>query len=441
MKARVLRKGRVRMVQAGNARVRIFARMLRRKFASGERTYRQFEVYWFDFDGVLHRKFRNSPQEAEALARTKAEELAQGSRQADLHPEDVLTYKRAWAACIDDPRPMDEIARDGAEARRMMPGMTFTEMAKFCARHIGPKVASGTVAEILPICLADKKRTELIGQRHYQDFKDRLAFFGRAFPGPVKDIMAAEIKTWLNVLPVANRTRNNYLGALKNFWNWCEAAVPPFVSEEMNRAVQKLRKAKVAGAEKPIYEPAQLRALLDAAELEGLTEMIPYLVIGAFADMRSAEMEKLPVRAICLNKGQIEVSADVAKGRKGNPKPRTILLSENLKRWLLTFPPRAKGLDDLLAPPNFRRKLVRIARAANVRWLNNGLRRSAISYAKALGISLEDVAKQAGNSPQIAEANYLNRTAKFEEAIQWFGLNPHLQGARQTLLFPSLAQR
>lgn len=76
-----------------------------------------------------------------------------------------------------------------------------------------------------------------------------------------------------------------------------------------------------------IFTPDQLAALLHAAR----PEMIPHLALGAFAGLRTAEIQRLHWSDLKLDRGFVEVGKDKAKRRSR----RLIPILPALSAWLL----------------------------------------------------------------------------------------------------------
>jgi integrase len=218
--------------------------------------------------------------------------------------------------------------------------------------------------------------------------------------------------------------------------------------------------AKDRDGEIEIYSPAELKEILACAP-EGL---IPFLVLGAFAGIRHAEIQRLEWQDIRLTEDFIEIRAAKAK----TASRRTIPILPNLKAWLA--PRVQKGgpvcgyqnvsnvLQDLVRQINRQRaerkeeeshKKTKLGKVngspsaavqlaaklmpSKVRkilgedglfeWKRNGLRHSFISYRVA---DVQDVAKvslEAGNSPQMIFKHYRELVTP-KEAKAWFGIRP-----------------
>jgi integrase len=166
-----------------------------------------------------------------------------------------------------------------------------------------------------------------------------------------------------------------------------------------------------------IYSPEELEALVTHAA----SDLIPFLVIGAFAGLRSAEIERLDWREVDLVHGHVEVTAANAKTASRRLAP----LPDNLKAWLAPLH-RDTGRVFALSTTggNLTTRLQALARRAGLDgWRKNALRHSFISYRVAAVQNVSQVALEAGNSPAIIFANY-RAVVTHGEALRWFAITP-----------------
>ena len=97
------------------------------------------------------------------------------------------------------------------------------------------------------------------------------------------------------------------------------------------------------------------------------------LVIGAFAGLREAEIQRLDCSEVDQRRGHIEVKSSKAKSARR----RIVQMQPNLAAWLHPF----AGMKGRLVPVGARRKLERVRKAAGLtHWPTNGLRHSFASY-------------------------------------------------------------
>lgn len=116
-----------------------------------------------------------------------------------------------------------------------------------------------------------------------------------------------------------------------------------------------------------IFTPEHIASLLTEAD----KTLRPFLALGAFAGLRTAELQRLDWNEIDLDRGFITVDASKAKTRQR----RLVPISENLRLWLMPCQ-QASGPVCLHQRPQI--AAARLCKA--VAWQENGLRHSFISY-------------------------------------------------------------
>jgi integrase len=181
-----------------------------------------------------------------------------------------------------------------------------------------------------------------------------------------------------------------------------------------------------------VFAPEELEALLTHAE----SDLIPFLTIGAFAGLRSAEIERLDWREVDLVQGHVEVTAANAKTASRRLAP----LPENLKAWLAPLHRKTGRVFELSTTAgNLTTRLQSLARRAGLdRWRKNALRHSFISYRVADAQNVSQVALEAGNSPQIIFSSYRSVVTP-QESKKYFAIVPAPAAANITSLSAAVA--
>jgi len=142
---------------------------------------------------------------------------------------------------------------------------------------------------------------------------------------------------------------------------------------------------------------------------------VPFIAIGAFAGLRTAETERLEWQDVDLSGEFIEVKAAKAKTRSR----RLVPITTNLVQWVRPYA-RPKGN---VFEGNVSNARVETAKAAGIRWKHNGLRHSFCSYRLAQIQNAAQVALEAGNSPTMVFRHY-RELVKPEQAKAWFSITP-----------------
>ena len=214
-----------------------------------------------------------------------------------------------------------------------------------------------------------------------------------------------EIVDWLDDLYSNPVTKNTTLKTLKAFAAWT-------VKEKLAgcETISSMERWKVPACEVEIYTPDEMKKILNAAPV--LT--IPFLALGAFAGLRTAETMRMDWSEIDLERGHLVVSASKAK----TAARRLVPISGNLKAWLKPHT-KAAGPVVLLSQG----RIDSLLREKELPRKRNALRHSYISYRLAAVQDTPKVALEAGNSPQIFFKHYRELVTP-EQASEWFAIMP-----------------
>ena len=234
-----------------------------------------------------------------------------------------------------------------------------------------------------------------------------IGHLAAAYPGPIADVTAAQVKAHLDSLGVGPRRHNNVRAALVSFFVW--ARKQSYLPDSMT-APQRTHALPVPKKRPAIYTPPEFRALLAAVAPEW---RLPLAICG-LAGLRTCEAEKLLWREVKLGKRLIEVLPENAKntGRR-----RLVPVHPALATWLrkADFSP-----EDHVCPQGVRiDNLAKRVKRTGVKWVKNGLRHSYGSYRCAVVKSAAQVALEIGNSEAIVRSNYLDYTER-KVATEWF---------------------
>jgi integrase len=144
--------------------------------------------------------------------------------------------------------------------------------------------------------------------------------------------------------------------------------------------------------------------------------LLPLLVLGAFAGLRTSEIQKQLWTDIDLARGWITVT-DV----KGNtPQNRLVPITDNLKQWLGLCQREYGVCCDYPRPEE---AIMRLAKRAGVPWKRNALRHSYISYRIAETGDVPRVSLECGNSPHMIHRHY-RKPLTPGDAKAWFAIVP-----------------
>jgi integrase len=159
-----------------------------------------------------------------------------------------------------------------------------------------------------------------------------------------------------------------------------------------------------------IFTPEQIASLLTKAD----ATLRPFIALGAFAGLRTAELQRLDWSEIDLDRGFITVAASKAKTRRR----RLVPISDNLKLWLTPIRQTSGPICVHVCAQHAARE-----KCEGFKWAKNGLRHSFISYRLAILHDTARVALEAGNSPQVIFSHYRELVTP-EAAKEWFDVKP-----------------
>ena len=251
--------------------------------------------------------------------------------------------------------------------------------------------------------------------RNYSTVRSILYQFGRAFGKTLDSVSLKEFHTYLRGVSESGRTRNNHLGTLKTFYKWAKkwGYMP-----DGEMAIDKVDAFKEEEIKIEIFTPDEMRRLLSAAN----EEILPALVIGAFAGVRTAEIGRLHWEDIRLDEGVIMLDSAKTKTKRR----RMPLISDNLSAWLVKLKGDKTGLVRQ-GQTKFHKDRNALCKATGIAWKDNGLRKSYISYRMAQpDADAAKVAKQCGNSADMVEEFYKGLVTP-GLAEEWFAICPSIE--------------
>ena len=249
--------------------------------------------------------------------------------------------------------------------------------------------------------------------RNYQTARSITNAFSRSFSGNLDEITVTELDTYLRGVSTNGRTRNNHLGYLETFFRWAKKWKEYLPNGEM--PIENIPAYPESESKIEVFSMEEIKSLLYAAD----ENLIPYLAVGAFAGVRCAEITRLRWEDFKLEERVIELNPWVTKTKRR----RLALMSENLMWWISS----TKGDQTGPICPNISQlhnSLSALCKKVGIKWKNNGLRKSYISYCMALPESNSAiVAKQCGTSPGMVEERYKGLVSP-KLAEEWFRIYP-----------------
>jgi integrase len=301
---------------------------------------------------------------------------------------------------------------------------TITEAVAYYVEHVLKFRKSPPVSELVKCIVSE---AESAGRREdtIKDLRNRLERFGRTFGNrQLAGISLAELKQWLEDPTQTARTRINYATKVSQLYGyairhgWTDANL-----------VERITRPTPEAGEPGIYTVEEAARLLVHADSVGL---LPYVVLGFFAGIRSAELRRMDLSAVKPSERAVIVGAGIAKKRSR----RVVEISNTLAAWLATC---GKARGPVVDVPDFRKALNALAKAAGVEWKQNGLRHSFASYHLAFHGDTVKTAYQMGHSnPRIVHDHYKALVSK-AEAERFFALRPAADAAEKIVTMKAVA--
>ena len=421
-------------------------------------------------DGVRRRPAFPTFKQAKAEAETVAKRL--GRSDADvllLTSSERAAYLRARELLNPIGVPLESAAAEYAAARQMLGDIPLSHAVAYYVKQHPTKIAPQKVADVVAEFLASK-RADGVSDRYLQALRYCMGKFSKAFSGHIGVVTAMGIDDWLRQSGLSPRSRNNLRNAVQTLFSFAKSRryLPKDHDEIESVAVMNDREGAIE-----VFTPAELVEIMNHAG----ERLIPFFALGAFAGVRHAEIQRLEWKDVRFDDGIIEIHAAKAK----TASRRTVPIVDCLKAWLL---PRRKSsglvcsyrnmayeIDELVQRINKDRRTAwaeandvgadqlkeaderarerrakartkgRISRGeakpgaetaeeegwSGFAWKHNALRHSFISYRVADIQNVNQVALEAGNSPQMIFRHY-RELVRPADAKTWFSLAPGKSG-------------
>jgi len=388
--------------------------------------------YWVN--GERKRQAFTEHGEAKLEAERIATRLATGEVDlAKLSSADWACYVRAKQLADSVNLPLESLAAQFVEATRALGSIPLKLAVEYYLKKYPKDLKPHLISEVMAEML-EAKRQDGLNPKYILHLRYDLEKFATAFNCTIATVTGAEIDAWLRSLGVAARTRNNLRTSVQTLFSYAKRKkYLPKDHDEMEAVPLVKGKVSTIG----IFTPFEMQSLLELAN----ERLVPFLVLGAFAGVRHAEIQRLTWEDIRLEENLIEISAENAK----TASRRTIPISDNLKAWLLphtkpsgpvcVYKNVADEINDLVCDVNTQWKAQHLGRELS--WKRNGLRHSFISYRVAEIKNVAQVALEAGNSPQIIFSNY-RELVRPADAKKWFSMVPN--GAEKIIQLPAAVE-
>ena len=373
----------------------------------------------------VRRRFSNWDEAREEADRA-ADKLSKAQHEVlKLSPKETAEYSEA----MDLLRPSGISIRDAVRAyveasKKLPPNQTLLGAVEKFAEHFRD-LREVKVRDVVDQFTAQKEKAAKHGRSasdvYIKDIKTRLGRFADAFQCPLSVVTPAQVADFLNGLEATGWTRWNHKRLLRTFFRYAQRQnlypknIDPFERDEVEFHDE---------GEVEIFTPTQIASILKTAR----PELTPFLALGAFAGLRTAEIQRLDWGDIDLVNKRIMLAKERTKTRSR----RIVPVLDNLAAWLvlekkesgpvIEFANVAKQIAWLVDDLNALESSKETA-AGRFVWKHNGLRHSFISYRLAEVMNTAQVALEAGNSETMIFKHYRDIVTK-EQAATWFSVIP-----------------
>lgn len=279
----------------------------------------------FAAGGQRHQRMFADFDEALAHAKSEARKLSDGELDAlRLRAADA----RAYVNCVNMAKvtglPLEVLVKDYVKAWSALGGRaSVPEAAREYAHRHQHNMPKKTVPEAVE---------EMIKVREKDGTSDAYLKVLKVYLGQFKEkvqcqltlVTTGMLTQYFRSLEVSPRSKNNARATLGAFFKFCKEN--GWVARD-HEGVSQVAKFKERASEViEVYSPKELMEILVAAR----KEMISFLTIGAFAGLRTAEIERLDWGEVHLKERFIEIKAAKAK----TASRRLVPIAENLAAWL-----------------------------------------------------------------------------------------------------------
>ena len=212
-----------------------------------------------------------------------------------------------------------------ADATKHLGDVPLAHAVEFYLKRHPVKLELKPVKVVVGEMLA-AKQADGCSERYLESLRYCLGKFVARFHINISAVAGTDVDVWLRESGLSPRTRNNIRSAVQILFSFAKAKryLPKDHDEIESVAVVNDR-----GGDIEVFTPAELGEILKCAN----ERMIPFLVLGAFAGIRHAEILRLDWNDIHFDDGIIEIGAAKAK----TASRRIVPIVPNLRKWLTKF--------------------------------------------------------------------------------------------------------
>lgn len=399
----------------------ITAKIYKQQRKKGDATYLSF-ILAYSLLGKRKLEAYSQLTEAEQAGEDAIKRIAEGQQGVlELSNRARDIYLRSMELIAPFNVDLETACQVYASIRTILNGSgTPEEASRYFMKHHAKELPRITVKAAVEKCLAQARADGKSKARMHQ-LEHFLNGFADDMNVEVSELTPGIVSRYLTAMIVSERTKKNARDVLGFFGRWL--VLHGYLARGTD-LVEGVQRYSMKSGEIHIFTVAEINKLIENAS----TRLLPYVVIGAFAGLRGAEIQRLDWSEVDLEDGFIEVKAEKAK----TDTRRLVPIKPNLAAWLRG----CRKKSGLVCPfKNVVNQLMKLVGEVNkslpketldkdkMRWKKNALRHSYISYRVAECADVARVSDESGNSPAIIKSNYLKRV-KPDQAAEWFNVMP-----------------
>lgn len=288
---------------------------------------------------------------------------------------------------------------------------TLDDAVSYYIKHFLSYRTAPPIKDVVASLIAESKAMNN-RPRTINDLEHRLnhSFVNSFGEKRLHELTVADLTEWLTDEDWAPRTRINSHTKISQLFNhaimkgWAETNI-----------TERIPRPRVEAPEPVIFAVDECKCLLSHAPQFNL---LPYVALGLFAGIRTAELERLDGSAINFETKKITIGASVAK-KRGR---RVIDMQDALIAFLEPMKNELKTAR--IIPPTFREDRESLVKSCGMdEWKANGLRHSFGTYHFAMWNNEGLTAQQMGNSPDMMHKHYKGLVGK-EVAESFWNIRP-----------------
>ena len=410
-------------IMAGSTAIKIYFSPLSAPDSPTAKSYDSYVVSYYSGGKRVRCRFNSLTEAKDKANAVKTSLLNDDATALQITGEDSLIYARAKNIVSHLGIPLDQMAREYADAREKLGSVSLQESVLFYERF------GKTVKEVKSVPkIVEELNTSLTAdgksEYHRRDMKRRLEAFALAFPKSIMALTTKEITEWLRSLKFTNseghevtiapKTRNHYRNSVVQLFNF--AKDHGYLPKGMPTEAEAVKTVEVTPPVNQIFKVEEIEKLLRNAP----AHLVVPIAIKAFCGIRTEEMVNLCWEHIHWDNQHIILPAAVTKTKLR----RLIPLSPNLVPWISSQKKEAGRICERWQDAQtMTQAFDRYGKSQGIDVGANKFRNSYISYRVAVTHDVAKVALESGNSPRIIQREYLELATE-EDGKRWFSVMP-----------------